>query len=517
MNLLIADFFQGLSFTISFHWITVDGILAPSNACFAQGFLLNLGDISSGLFVFYIALHTFFTAVKGRRIPQTLFASMVVFIWLFCLLLTAIGPIQHKRDYFVKAGAWCWASSEYERDRLALHYIWIFMVQFGTVIIYVLVLLHLKKTMALILPTAAQSSTYHKVDRAAQFMVLYPLTYIILTLPLSAGRMWSMAHNSANLPNKYSLTAGALIAASGFVDSLLYTLTRRALLKSSTPDGPANNGSGGNSRAASGWFKNGGSRSGGSKSGGAGGTLTSQSSWVQPDGGITQTKTVTVIGQKAHDLKFDSDSTEEYEFSSHYPRHPKNTAMARGVPPMVQPHQQRNAPSMAMQAPRATQRIGSLTPNPYHDFDRMHATRHHERSGSADPIIPASFPPQTSLPAQPQRFHSDDTGLEFGRDGVSEDGDDFDSSGHKKSSVSSSSSSGGRMDSHRTKAGIMFSSSIETRSLESDELGFEPVDHHHHHAGLALGYGHDDERDDVQDFSRRAKRSESMRKLWTGR
>lgn len=233
MNLLLADLQQGMSFLVSFHWIQKDAILAPSRACFAQGWLLNIGDVASGFFVLAIAMHTFYTAVKGRQLSNTVFTTLIISTWVFALLLTAVGPMIHQEHYFVRAGAWCWASGAYETDRLALHYIWVFLVQFGTIIIYVLVLLHLKRAMTLIRP-AARSASYARVDRAAKMMVLYPLVYIILTLPLSAGRMWSMAHHGASLPNAYSCLAGALIASSGFVDALLYTLTRRTLLKSNT-------------------------------------------------------------------------------------------------------------------------------------------------------------------------------------------------------------------------------------------------------------------------------------------
>lgn len=264
MNLLIADLQQGISFMISFHWIHLDGILAPTRACFTQGFLLNLGDVSSGLFVFFIALHTFYSAVKGRKLPYRTFSLLVVMVWVLSLALTAIGPIMYRDKYFVRAGAWCWASSQYQMDRLALHYIWVFAVQFGTIITYALVLLHLRKTMNIILPVQRSSKTYAKVDRAAKLMVLYPFFYIILTLPLSAGRMWSMAHGGANLPVWYACLAGTLISSCGLVDTLLYALTRRKLLSSSSPDdapgvtnSPAKDADYGSrtSRSNSGWLK----------------------------------------------------------------------------------------------------------------------------------------------------------------------------------------------------------------------------------------------------------------------
>jgi heme/copper-type cytochrome/quinol oxidase subunit 4 len=125
----------------------------------------------------------------------------------------------------------------YSRSRsssdLILSPSWIFVVQFATVIVYLLIFLHLKNTLTTILPSS-HSTTHAKVDRAARLMLMFPLAYIILTLPLSAGRMWSMAHHTYNIHEGYQLASGALIACSGMVDCLLYTLTRRSLVQSNT-------------------------------------------------------------------------------------------------------------------------------------------------------------------------------------------------------------------------------------------------------------------------------------------
>lgn len=294
MNLLIADLQQGLSFLISFYWVDINAILAPTRACFAQGWLLQIGDVSSGFFVCFIAFHTFYCAVKGQRFSTTAFYLLIIATWVFSLVLTALGPLMYRDKYFVRAGAWCWASSNYERERLALHYIWVFMVQFGTIIIYALVLLHLKKTMSIIMPTAAQTDTLAKIDRAAKLMVLYPAVYIVLTLPLSAGRMWSMANGGANLPDSYSLLAGTLIASTGFVDSLLYTLTRKQLISGSSPERTVTQ----TRKDSQGWFKRSGNTASADRSNHSRlGDLT----WSGPEfnGGITQTRTVTITGRRA--------------------------------------------------------------------------------------------------------------------------------------------------------------------------------------------------------------------------
>lgn len=127
LNLLLADLQQSSSYLISFHWVRKNYILAPHPACFAQGWLLHAGDVGSAFFVLAIAVHTFYTAVYGMRIGTKPFAAAVVGIWIFTYFLTSVGVALHGDKLFVRAGAWCWISSEYENDRLALHYIWLFV------------------------------------------------------------------------------------------------------------------------------------------------------------------------------------------------------------------------------------------------------------------------------------------------------------------------------------------------------------------------------------------------------
>jgi hypothetical protein len=105
-NLLLADLQQALSFLISFYWITQNKIVGPSPACFAQGWLIQIGDMSSGLWVLAIAVHTFIGLVGQKVVPMRTFIIAVISLWMFCLILTAIGPIMIRKDFFVPAGAW---------------------------------------------------------------------------------------------------------------------------------------------------------------------------------------------------------------------------------------------------------------------------------------------------------------------------------------------------------------------------------------------------------------------------
>ncbi|KAL5119522.1 hypothetical protein ACEQ8H_002587 [Pleosporales sp. CAS-2024a] len=229
-NLLLADLQQSIAFIISVHWIRINAILAPTAPCFLQGWFLNIGDVASGLFVLAIAIHTWLGVVKGYKIPYVWFVVSVLGIWLFALVLTSMGPILHQGHFFARAGAWCWIAKSYQDERLWLHYIWVFIVQFGTVAIYGHVSVHLRGRIQTIM-----NNDTSKLTRATKFMVLYPIAYLALTMPIAVGRMVAMAGHTP--PNAFFLVAGALLTSCGWVDALLYTLTRRVLVNNELSTG----------------------------------------------------------------------------------------------------------------------------------------------------------------------------------------------------------------------------------------------------------------------------------------
>ncbi|TVY92928.1 hypothetical protein LAWI1_G004902 [Lachnellula willkommii] len=241
-NLLAADFQQALSFLLAFHWIAVDKLVGPSSLCFAQGWLIQIGDLSSGLWVLAIAVHTFINLVGQKQIPKTAFFAAVVAIWAFAITLTLIGPATYGMSFFVPAGAWCWIGEEHEKDRLTLHYV-----------------IRVSKSIKAQgssqdsstarsndlakLPKASTTTTVvgpsvdpfavsrNRIMRTARYMVVYPLAYVALTLPLAVGRASAMAHKQP--PILFFCVAGALMALSGIVDVALYVYTRKSLVKTS--------------------------------------------------------------------------------------------------------------------------------------------------------------------------------------------------------------------------------------------------------------------------------------------
>lgn len=68
------------------------------------------------------------------------------------------------------------------------------------------------------LPTSTRHPTF----------LLYPIIYVMCTAPLAAGRIASMAGNE--VPLSYFCFAGTMIASAGWLDVVLYSSTRRAIV-----------------------------------------------------------------------------------------------------------------------------------------------------------------------------------------------------------------------------------------------------------------------------------------------
>lgn len=119
LNLLIADLQQAASFAISLHWLGLNSILAPTHACSAQGWLIQIGDVASGVFALAVAAQTFCVMVLRRDLSYAAFVWCILAIWAFCVLLSLISPILHHNEaLFVPTGAWCWISGSYHDEVL---------------------------------------------------------------------------------------------------------------------------------------------------------------------------------------------------------------------------------------------------------------------------------------------------------------------------------------------------------------------------------------------------------------
>ena len=75
------------------------------------------------------------------------------------------------------------------------------------------------------------------MKRAAKYMIIYPVVYVVCTLPLAGGRMAAMTGKIV-VPYWWFCFAGSAITSCGWLDVLLYAVTRHVLVFSRAPPPP---------------------------------------------------------------------------------------------------------------------------------------------------------------------------------------------------------------------------------------------------------------------------------------
>src|ERR1700712_5226208 len=232
-NLVLADCQQSLAFLLNARWLIQDGILVKTSTCWSQGFFVSTGDMASGAFCFFIGCHTFASVIFDYRLSNFRFGVLIISTWVFVYALAVVGVALHPNDLYVRAVAWCWMKNKYNQLRLWLHYFWIFTFEFGTVLIYLAMWIALQYRLKANYYEANTSQAKH-ARTAAKLMIVYPIIYVICTLPLATLRMVS---TTTHQPISYGwfCFAGAMITSNGWLGVVLYSMTRRIMLFSDDP------------------------------------------------------------------------------------------------------------------------------------------------------------------------------------------------------------------------------------------------------------------------------------------
>jgi hypothetical protein len=235
-NLLLADIQQSFAFLLNVEWVKNDAVQIENPICFLQGWLVSTGDLASGVWCFAIGLHTFASVIFDFRLKPRCFFQTVLALWAFVYLVSAVPVGMYSREVYVRSGIWCWIHHDLPALRLWTHYIWIFIFEFGNVIVYAIIYtIVLQRIRSGYYSDAAAK----RARSVSNLMVVYPIVYVVCTLPLASARMAAMSN--APPSNKRLCLAGAMITSNGWLDVLLYTLTRRIMIFSDEPP-PENNG-----------------------------------------------------------------------------------------------------------------------------------------------------------------------------------------------------------------------------------------------------------------------------------
>lgn len=155
----------------------------------------------------------------------------------------------------------CWINEEFDNLRLITHYMYIFIALIATPLVYLAIFLNLRtrvmrsqmqerlyesdgyprktrpplrhkgSVLSAISTSQGQQSLAARpgvnFDHHPAFLI-YPVIYVVCTLPLAMGRVGTLA--GADVPLWYFCVAGALIASNGWLDVLLWGTTRHTIV-----------------------------------------------------------------------------------------------------------------------------------------------------------------------------------------------------------------------------------------------------------------------------------------------
>ncbi|OCL08855.1 integral membrane protein-like protein [Glonium stellatum] len=229
-NLVLADIQQCMAFLLNAEWLRTNQIAVGTHICWVQGWFVSTGDLASGVWCLTIGIHTLASVIFNYRLKPLYFYSTITALWIFVYSMALIGVGLHPHGLYVRAGAWCWVNHEFGQIRLWTHYFWIFVAQFGVVVTYTLIYVMLVQRI--------RSGGFGEAEAArartiSNFMVVYPVIYVFCTVPLASARMAAMSGHPPSL--RHLCLAAAMITSNGWMDVLLYTLTRRIEIFSDEP------------------------------------------------------------------------------------------------------------------------------------------------------------------------------------------------------------------------------------------------------------------------------------------
>ncbi|KAH8200525.1 hypothetical protein TruAng_005302 [Truncatella angustata] len=236
-NLLFANLFEAMAFLLSIEWLKEDGIFAPTAACWAQGWFMQVGKlVCSGMLVL-ISINTYTTVVRGYKLSRTAIYASTALVWViaFALPFGSVLGTQNGADhggFYARAGAWCWVNPQYGALGLWLEYFWIFVAMAVTVFLLLLVIIslyrnnqsvrHFPSTVSKSMEPREKNEPPKPSGHHPAFLV-YQIIYIVCTAPLAISRMTAMSGVKAGWP--FYGIAGSLIASHGWLNVLLWSTT----------------------------------------------------------------------------------------------------------------------------------------------------------------------------------------------------------------------------------------------------------------------------------------------------
>ncbi|KAH9014334.1 hypothetical protein EDB85DRAFT_2157473 [Lactarius pseudohatsudake] len=238
LSLFSYDLVQAVGGILNVRWAH-DGIVTTGPYCTAQGIIKQMGALGVALLTLILTIHTFTTALWRVGAEARSFAfGVVAFTCVFVVLWVGISNGVHK-DFEMPTPFWCWIGPKYNGERLAGEYIWMWIALFASVVMYVPVHFWMKGHLSVdgdkwYKFRLVKSDVEYSQRRATLGILLYPLAYSVMVIPLSVSRWLQVSHQ--NVPSATTMFGLVMFNLSGALNVLLFLIVRPDLLLFTPPE-----------------------------------------------------------------------------------------------------------------------------------------------------------------------------------------------------------------------------------------------------------------------------------------
>ncbi|OSD03068.1 hypothetical protein PYCCODRAFT_1434945 [Trametes coccinea BRFM310] len=241
VSMLLCEVVQTIGSIMNIRWFNQMAVTYEPY-CTVQGVLKHVSDVGTAYWSLIIAMNTFWILFLRWKLRRFVLIGALAAGWTAIGAIVSAGPAAIQKaergPFYAISGYWCWIQDEYPSERITLDYMIMFISALLSFIMYTLVFFRLRGNVLLHGwrlsfrfrrgPTepAAKSVDTHAMN-VAKGMLLYPVAYTILLLPIAISRFseW-MGHE---VPFTVTIVCDAVFLLSGFVNVILFLTTRRVL------------------------------------------------------------------------------------------------------------------------------------------------------------------------------------------------------------------------------------------------------------------------------------------------
>lgn len=240
ISLLLSDLIQALGSILNARWIH-DMAVVVGDVCVLQGVLKQTADVATAFWTLVIAIHTFCLLFLELKPSRFVLLTTLIAGWSGIATIVIAGPAAldtaHHGPFYGISGYWCWISPQYTTSRITLDYMFMFMAAAFSFVLYSAIFLRMRGNIVVTGRWISFRFSGVSAWRGKQFenqalaiarqMLLYPVAYTIIILPIAASRFSAFAGN--DVPFEATTFSAAVFLLSGIVNVTLFTTTRRIL------------------------------------------------------------------------------------------------------------------------------------------------------------------------------------------------------------------------------------------------------------------------------------------------